>query len=112
MSCVKIQHMYCVVAKIDKVVAGGFPVLNNLDCPIVMTTKRYEVIPSVHILGPISLVHQHESSCNVISNDFHTNIERECVNTPRVKGIKHDSLNILYYINVYCIDHHSVTSNL
>ena len=65
-SCVKalkIQHMYCVVAKIDMVVAGGLPVLNDLDCPIVMTTKRYEVIPSVHILGSISLIHQCESSC-------------------------------------------------
>ena len=99
---------HCVVKKLLPVLAGTSPVYNDLDCPLVTTSTRYDVIHSRMVLGPISIVHQCDDSCHSISDSFETKIEREKVVSKKIKGVKHDKNNTLYCINIYCIHYHSV----
>jgi len=56
---------YCIIQMFEEVIAGGVPVTNEMDCPYVMPTYRYEVIPSSNIVSAISLVHECSTSCEM-----------------------------------------------
>lgn len=100
---------YCVLQKFEKVCAGGILVVNEMDCPLLQATYRFEVIPSINIMGSISVLHECTSSCTIKQLDT-TMIERERVTIEGRRTLCHDKTNEYYSINIYCINYYSVQS--
>ena len=85
---------------------GGIPLINELDCPYIEQSDRYEVVPSTFILGSVSLIHTCGSSCTFTYNQK-TTIEREEVAVKHFRTVKHDYSNNIYFINLYCMNYYS-----
>jgi len=98
---------YCIVNRLERVLAGGVQILNDQECPLMMITQRFQVMPSCHILGSVSMIHQCGNSCFEVKY-FETRIEREAINTTSINSIKHDNSNTFYCINLYCINYHTI----
>ena len=85
---------------------GSSPITNEMDCPLLEESFRFMILPSHHILGSISVVHQCDTSCTV-HNTTQSSIEREDVTLP-VQHINHDfKNNTMYCVNVFCINYYT-----
>ena len=104
-SCVKENstgESFCVVNLMEYFLLGGTPITNEMDCPLVENTHRFEVVSSVCIIRSISILHACGSSCTFVHNQK-TTIEREEVTVKNFRTIKHDQNNNMYFINIYCM---------
>ena len=102
----KTNTSYCVLQKVDKLLVGGVPVLNEMDCPLVQATQRFRVVPSTAVMGSISLIHECNTSCRVQPQRI-AMIERERTAVTGGKTFAHDRKNTFYSINTYCINYYS-----
>ena len=91
--------------------AGEVSVVNDMDCPYILSTHCFEVVPSANILGSISLIHECMSSCSVVPIRT-ASIEREQVLISGVKSVRHDLTNDLYILNLYCMNYHHIIESL
>ena len=78
LACVKMvatHESYCIVNKLLPVLSGtsDSPILNEMECPLVTMSSRYEVLESRKILGPISMVHQCDDSCGTSEPNWREN---------------------------------------
>ena len=67
-SCVEeisTKQSFCIIKKMDLCTAGNIPIMNELDCPLIEESHRYEVIPSVSVLHSISILHECGTSCTL-----------------------------------------------
>ena len=92
--------------KMDRILSGANAVVNDMECPLLDKSHRFEVIPSIGVLGPVSVIHECGSSCQM-STQSDTKIEREVVTT-HYKQYKHDFTNTLYSINMYSMSSYSI----
>ena len=110
MACIKevqSQLSYAVLQKFEYVSAGGINICNELDCPLVQPTDRFDVKFSTQVLGSISIVHECGISCKVEQN-LKTIVEREESVISGAHCVKHDKKNDLYALNIYCINYYPV----
>lgn len=106
-SCMKhVQDGYCIVQKMNRIVSGNNAVMNDMECPLLDESHRFELIPSAGVLGPVSVIHECGSSCRLITQS-QSKIEREAVITD-YKQYKHDFTNTLYSINIYSMSYYSI----
>ena len=96
---------YCLVqAFIFVVDVNNSPIMNEMECPLLEESHRFSVIPSVDVLGTISLIHECDSSCMTTKSSV-LKIERETVITKN-NYFKHNYAKRFYSFNVYCIQNH------
>ena len=66
----------------DLCTAGNIPIMNELDCPLIEESHRYEVIPSVSVLHSISILQKilqlHKTSLR--ANNSNTTCLSNCEN--------------------------------
>lgn len=101
-ACIKdinTNESFCTLQKMEKIELTEEPILNELDCPLIEETHRFEVTPSESIKGTISLVHQCGISCSVTDRTTIT-VEREKA-TISTYSVQHDWHNKMYCINIY-----------
>ena len=97
---------YCVLQKFCKVSAGGVPIVNEMDCPLLQATDRFYVVPSVNVIGSISIIHECSNSCGV-QQSRKALVERETITILGGTTFKHDVMNKFYSVNTYCINFYS-----
>ncbi len=111
-SCVKVtatQKSYIIINIFECIQAGGIPITNEVDCPLLEKTGKFEVVSPVYILGSISVIHACDSSCTFTFNQ-QTTIEREEVAVKYFRTVKHNYNNSMYFINLYCTNHYSTVT--
>ena len=86
---------FCIVQRFESLLAGGSAVTNDMECPLIMPTHRFEIIESRKIIAPISMVHECSTSCRFQACTTRT-IERQTV----TDSSTHDKSNNLYSINI------------
>lgn len=91
--------------KLESYEVGGSQILNEFDCPLLEETGRYDVIPSVGVLGCVSVIHECGNSCE-FTQLKNVTVERESISV-RKKGFKHDDSNCMYSLNIYCMNYYS-----
>lgn len=85
---------------------NGQPITNEMECPLMESNGRFDVILSTCILGCISLIHECETLCTYTSHRK-IMIEREEVTISK-KGFEHSGRNNMYAVNIYCMNYYSV----
>ena len=80
--------------------------MNEMECPLIEESYRFELLPSTRVLGPVSVVHECNSSCSTVTCSQAT-MERETVDT-NYKKYKHDYTNKFYSINIYSMSSYSI----
>ena len=98
---------YCVIQKFQEVLAGGSPILNEMECPYMLATHNFEVVPSCHIHKSISLIHECSDTCK-LQEATTTLIERKKVSITGTKILQHDATNDMYFLNVYCVNNYHI----
>ena len=76
-------------------------VLNELNCPLLLSSDNLVVIPSVDVHNSVSVVHECGSSCEC-SRGRKIKVEREDILLDE-NFFKHDYTNRMYCLNSYCI---------
>lgn len=98
---------YCVLQKFEQVFAGGVHIVNEMDCPLLQATDRFDVVPSVDVMGSVSIIHECNNSCSVQQSRT-ARIERETVTILGGESFRHDLTNKFYSVNTYCINYYSI----
>lgn len=93
------------VQRFESLFAGGSVITNDMECPLIMPTHRFEVIESRKIIAPISMIHECSTSCRIQSCTTIT-IERRTVTDPDAVLLHHDRSNDLYSINIYSVNYY------
>ena len=89
---------YCVLQKFCKVSAGGVPIVNEMDCPLLQATDRFYVVPSVNVIGSITIIHECSNSCGV-QQSRKALVERETITILGGTTFKHDVMSKFYSVN-------------
>ena len=104
--CVRIDesnHGMCLVQKLESLLApSGVPVLNDLDCPLLLLTQEIHGIGPQCISKSVSIFHECTDSCVLVECTAQCDMEREQVEKTKLV-YKHDFSNNLFCYNVFCM---------
>ena len=84
---------------LEVVVAGAEMVCNDLDCPLMLLTKRLACVSPSQILCPVSVVHECTETC-----EFREVLSSRTVEREQIQAIKteffHDWNNDMFCLNI------------
>ena len=98
------EQQFCVLQLFERVETcnQSEPLLNPMDCPLLLLLSVFKVIFSEHIISAVSIMHECSSLCTYTQCSTSYTVERESVTTNTIT-FKHDFCNKLYCLNVYCL---------
>lgn len=101
------QFSYTMIQKFEEVSVGGIQICNELSCPLMQTTDRFEVVFSTKILGSISMIHECVRSCR-IEQSRKTIVEREERIVSGSQCVNHDKNAEYFALNIYSMSYYAV----
>ncbi len=104
---VQSQVSYTMLQKFEMLSAGGSQTFNEMECPLMQITDRYEVTYSTRILGSLSIIHECGRSCRMEENQTRI-VEREERVLTGTYYINHDQNSEVFSLNIYSMSYHSV----
>ena len=93
----------CLVHCHERVEAGGAPILNDRDCPLLFQLPMIEAIPSTAIIGAVSIIHECSHRCRFKQGRTARKAEREEVSSDLLV-YEHVFNSTEYCLNVYYTD--------
>ena len=78
----------CIIRGLEPILSSnGDPILNELDCPLMILTQTIFVTKSSSILGAVSIICECSGSCKFARRQYETSIEREelCLSSTRTE---------------------------
>ena len=93
----------CLVHCYERVEAGGVPILNDRDCPLLFQLQLIAAIPSTAVIGAVSIMHECSARCRFKQGQTVLKAEREEVSCDLLV-YEHDSNSTEYCLNVYYMD--------
>ena len=104
LTCVTLDNTtYCILQELELQQVMGFIVHNEQDCPLLTLTKTLCVVPSSAVITHISVIHQCTSTCNITTQPFTIEREREQLSNEKLVHY-HDFSNDMYCLNVFCMN--------
>lgn len=95
----------CLVRPLHLQNSSSQAVRDEFDCPLAILADEIIVVPPSSIIRPVSVVHACSTSCKFVQSGSRVSMfEREELEISRKNQVtfRHDVLNKLYCINVYC----------
>ena len=87
----------------EKIVCMGEELKNEFDCPLLEKKERYIAIPTIDVVQSVSILHECTPTCTFSRKTHSTSIvERENIELNTLT-FNHDSKNVYYSLNIYCI---------
>lgn len=100
------QVSYTLLQKFETI-SSGIQTFNEMECPLLELTDRYEVTYSTEILGSVSIIHDCGRSCRMEESRRMT-VEREELLVRGTLCMNHDINCKLFALNIYSMSYHSV----
>ena len=107
LTCVTLDNLtYCILQELELQQVMGFTVHNEQDCPLLTLTKTLCVVPSSAVITHISVIHQCTSTCNITTQPF--TIEREREQLSNEKLVHYQDFSNDNYVLFECLLYESV----